>query len=122
SSDLQKNSWLFNPNQEADADKKKQPTTTADGVSIRFQKIIRDTDTVVMLDYLDQSYLVLMGSNNILLDKFTDDKPTTQDEFEQILQNRHQQLDDFLQVPNNTVPKQAFDSYREKASSISYEV
>ncbi|MDY0117684.1 MAG: hypothetical protein RBR59_08920, partial [Sulfurimonadaceae bacterium] len=32
----QKNSWLFNPNQEADADKKKQPTTTADGVSIRF--------------------------------------------------------------------------------------
>lgn len=118
----QKNSWLFNPNNEAQKDK--QPLTDKDGVSIRFQKSIRESDTVVMLDYLDQSYLVLMGSNNILLDKFTDDKPTTQDEFEQILQNRHQQLDEYLQVQNQSTstPKQAFDSYREKASSISYDV
>lgn len=74
-----------------------------------------------MLDYGEQSYLVLMGNGNILLDKFTDDKPVTQDEFEKILQSRHQQLDEFLRVENHS-HKEPFQSYKEKASSISYEV
>ncbi|MDD2566789.1 MAG: hypothetical protein AB7U44_11705 [Sulfuricurvum sp.] len=117
----QNSSWLFNPNQTPATQPVAQPNVPANNVSIRFQKSINEANTVVMLDYGEQSYLVLMGSSNILLDKFTDDKPITEDEFEKILQSRHQQLDEFLRVENHS-HKEPFQSYKEKASSISYEV
>ena len=105
-------SWLFKESNEAN------PQTT-EGVSIRFQKKIDDHNSVVMLDFIGQSYLVLMGSNNILLDKFTDNKPTTQDDFETILQNRHQELDEFLQE-GEAQEKDPMQIYKEKAANISY--
>jgi len=108
----QGNSWLFKVANDA--------KHGDDGsVTIRFQKQINEANSVVMLDFAEQSYLVLMGSNNILLDKFTDNKPVTQDDFETILQNRHQELDDFL---NNqeTIEKDPMQIYKEKAANISY--
>ena len=106
------NSWLFKVAQDATPVK-------GDGVTIRFQKNINDQNSVVMLDFSDQSYLVLMGANNILLDRFTDNKPVTQDDFDTILQNRHQELDDFLQNKDKE-EKDPMQIYKEKAASISY--
>jgi len=124
------NSWLFKETSK-DSTAKSQPvestnTTQTNDVSIRFQKNINDKSNVVMLDFGKQSYLVLMGNNNILLDKFTDNKPETQEDFETILQNRHQELDDFLRVDNsksmqNDNPKEALQAYKERAASIIYE-
>lgn len=90
-------------------------------VSIRFQKNIDENNSVVMLDFMDQSYLVMMGSNNVLLDRFSDDKPTSIDEFNVILQDHQQMLDNFL---NNQDSKSepGVKSYSQKASSISYDV
>ena len=105
-------SWLFKVANDAHKG-------TPEGVSIRFQKNINEHNSVVMLDFLGQSYLVLMGSNNILLDKFTDNKPVTQDDFDTILQNRHQELDDFLQE-GNIQEKDPMQIYKEKAANISY--
>lgn len=103
------NSWLFKENSD------EVNSTTDDNVSIRFQKTIDSENSVVMLDFGPQSYFVLMGKNNILLDKFTDNQPTTQEDFETILQNRHKELDEFLQV-ENTKEQEPFQAYREKAS------
>jgi hypothetical protein len=105
-------SWLFKVANDAHKG-------TPEGVSIRFQKNINEHNSVVMLDFLGQSYLVLMGSNNILLDKFTDNKPATQDDFDTILQNRHQELDDFLRE-GNIQEKDPMQIYKEKAANISY--
>lgn len=88
-------------------------------VSIRFQKSIDENNSVVMLDFMDQSYLVMMGSNNVLLDRFSDDKPTSQEEFNVILQDHQQMLDNFLnthELQNDSSVK----SYSQKASTISY--
>ena len=109
------NSWLFKVANDA---KNGSPESA---VSIRFQKNINEGNSVVMLDFVGQSYLVLMGSNNILLDKFTDNKPTTQDDFETILQNRHKELDDFLNE-GEAVEKDPMQIYKEKAANISYTV
>ncbi|MBL4730566.1 MAG: hypothetical protein JKY28_04225 [Sulfurimonas sp.] len=106
------NSWLFKTANHSN----KQ---NADGVSIRFQKNIDSKNTVVMLDFVGQSYLLLMGTNNILLDKFTDNKPNTQDDFDSILQNRHEELNDFL---NENEEKDPMEIYKEKAANISYTV
>ena len=135
----QQSPWLFQENQD---DKQTQTNTQAtqarttdtavampdnnNDISIRFQKTLNEKNSVVMLDFGVQSYLVLMGANNILLDKFTDDKPTTQEDFESILQNRHQELDDFLRVESNnnsgkSQPKEALQAYKERAASILYE-
>ena len=91
----------------------------SDSLTIRFQKNIDENNRVVMLDLLGQSYLVLMGSNNLLLDKFTNNKPVTQDDFDTILQNRHQELDDFFKK-EESLEKDPVQIYKEKAANISY--
>jgi hypothetical protein len=126
-----KNSWLFNANNHDEEtpvikpistpanEAKNNHTNMTKDVSIRFQKSIDSSNSVVMLDFADQSYLVLMGKGNILLDKFTDNKPVNQDDFETILKNRHQELDDFLRVQSNE-PKEPLQAYKERAASIIY--
>ncbi len=112
----EKKSWLFKENKET---KPQENKTKSNDISIKFQKNINNDNSVVMLDFAEQSYLVLIGNNNILLDKFTDNKPVSQEDFETILQNRHQELDQFLQAGDES--KESLQSYKERASSISYE-
>lgn len=111
-------SWLFKDEKEIKKEPIKQ--TEQNSVSIRFQKSLNSENSVVLLDFAEQSYLVLMGKNNILLDKFTDNKPVTQDDFNFILQNRHKELDNFLNNDSEQ-PKEPFQAYKEKAASILYE-
>ena len=115
------NAWLFKDASKG-ASVPETPVTSplnAQNVSIRFQKPIDNENSVVMLDFGEQSYLVLMGKSNILLDKFNDNKPQNQEDFESILQSRHQELDDFLRVQEK--PKEPLQSYKERAASIIYE-
>ena len=111
------NNWLFDKQKKEEQNNK--PIISNEDVSIRFQKNLDEKNSVVMLDFADQSYLVMMGTSNVLLDRFTDNKPSTQEDFESILQDRHQALEDFLDEPKQEDPMQA---YGNKASSISYQV
>lgn len=92
-----------------------------DNVSIRFQKGIDDKNSVVMLDFMEQSYLVMMGTNNVLLDKFNENKPNTQEDFESILQDKHQVLEEFLSQKEQLSPikEEPYKSYSQRASTIS---
>ena len=124
--------WLFKQNEQT-AQTQTQVTPTSENnnlsddignnqISIRFQKAIDQSNSVVMLDFAEQSYLVLMGKSNILLDKFTDNKPTSQEDFETILQDRHQELDNFLnKEPQTNSSKDALQAYKERAASMIYE-
>ena len=94
--------WLFSKNGEK-----------SDGVSVRFQKPLDPKNRIVMLDYGEESYLVLLGTTNMLLEKFHDRKPVTQSDFDTMLQDKHEELDRFLQIDHAREPLQ---SYKEKAS------
>ena len=114
--------WLFQENKQTQATEPTQTELNNNQISIRFQKAINNENSVIMLDFADQSYLVLMGKSNILLDKFTDNKPTTQEDFESILQNRHQELENFLnETPKANSSKDPLQSYKERAASMIYE-
>lgn len=113
-------SWLFKETQDSPKETVAQ-TAQSSNVSIRFQKSINQENSVVMLDFGEQSYLVIMGKSNILLDKFTDDKPITQDDFDTILQDRHRELDDFLHGDEESLKKEPLQAYKERAASIAYE-
>lgn len=112
-------SWLFKENKETQNEAAPQTTASTNNVTIRFQKSLNGDNSVVMLDFGEQSYLVLMGKSNILLDKFTENRPSTEDDFNSILQNRHKELENFLNEDNTY--KESLRSYKEKAASISYE-
>lgn len=119
-----KDSWLFkSTNNTLKETQTIQKSDVNNNVSIRFQKSINDTNSVVMLDFSNQSYLVLMGNNNILLDKFSDNKPTSQEEFENVLQSRHEELEEFLNKKTNSSHdshKEPLQAYKERAASLIY--
>jgi hypothetical protein len=113
-------SWLFKENT---SDSVSVPTSgDSREVSIRFQKNLDTHNSVVMLDFAEQSYLLLIGNNNVLLDKYTEEKPKSQDEFDIILQDKHEKLESFLNTQDIIQPEEALQAYTQKASSISYEV
>ncbi|WP_345991502.1 hypothetical protein [Sulfurimonas sp. HSL-1716] len=89
-------------------------------VNIRFSKQIDQVNKVIMVDYGNLSYLILAGNDNILLDKFEDNKPVTTNEFEEILKSRNEELTNLLQIKNKE--KEPFQTYKEKAASIAYDV
>lgn len=95
------------------------PDTNSSEVSIRFQKNIDETNSVVMLDFLDHSYLVMMGSNNVLLDRFNENIPSSEEEFNVILQEHQQMLESFLSNQSQD-SESGVKSYSQKASTISY--
>ena len=116
----QEKSWLFKENT---SDSVSVPTSSdSREVSIRFQKNLDVQNSVLMLDFDEQSYLVLIGNNNVLLDKFIENKPQSQDEFDSILQDKHEKLESFLNGQASGQPKEALQAYTQKASSISYDV
>ncbi|ADN09108.1 hypothetical protein [Sulfurimonas autotrophica] len=114
------NNWLFKNTQESTTPS--NVNMAAQNVSIRFQKAIDDKNSVVMLDFGNQSYLVLMGNSNILLDKFTDNKPTSQKEFDEILQSRHEDLENFLGKSQTEEKQEPLQAYKERAANIAYEM
>lgn len=120
------NSWLFKQQTGGQTAPQEplQNNNIGNEISIRFQKSLDTNNNVVMLDFLNQSYLVLIGNGNILLDKFVDNKPSTQQEFETILQNRHAELEQFLENPTPKNIHSSLDeplqSYKERAANLAY--
>ncbi len=100
-----KSSWLFKSNQNGNKD----------DVNVRFQKSIDQKNKVVMLDYENESYLLLLGANNVLLEKFSDNTPSTQNDFEKILDKRESELDDFLQIDKSD--NDEYESLKNKFSA-----
>ena len=107
--------------------KGKQPwlfkgSTKKEGISVRFQKPLDPKNRVAMLDFEGQSYLVLLGNSNILLDKYSQGKPVrTQTEFDKILDDNKEELDSYLQL-DNVDDIEPLQSYKDKASAQAYEL
>ena len=114
-----KTPWLFNKlssEPKTAASTPLKPAGEMGGVHIRFQKTLDNSHTVAMLDYGTMSYLVLLGNNTLLLDKFQDNIPITQNDFETLLQSKHRELDGYFQLA--PAQDEVFDSYKEKASGV----
>jgi len=92
-----------------------------EGISVRFQKPLDPKNRVVMLEYEGQSYLVVIGNSNVLLDKYNGNKPiTSQSEFDRVLDDNKTELDSYLQLDSSEV--EPLQSYKEKASGKIHEL
>jgi len=85
----------------------------ANEVKILYRKQIDPKNSVLVLSCMGKKYLILTGSSNQLLDKFTSDNSTDEsdDDFEQMFAKNRQKLDEFLKVGDDKI-----SSYRDKAS------
>ncbi len=101
-----KNNWFF-----------KEKIDENQNVHVRFTKKIDQNTTVTMLDYGDFNYLILNGTSNVLLDKFENNQPITDNHFDKILQEHTQEIEQLLHSQKTEEP---FQAYKEKASSIAY--
>jgi hypothetical protein len=87
-----------------------------EGITVRFQKPLDPKNRVVMIDYEGLSYLVVIGSSNVLLDKYKGNKPvTSQSEFDKLLDENRTELDSYLRL-DNAAEVEPLESYKEKAS------
>jgi len=115
-----KTPWLFDKSSGAEGKQafpNSIPVAGEEGdIHIRFQKSLNASHSVAMLDYGTMSYLVLLGNNTLLLDKFQDNIPITQNDFESLLQSKHRELDGYFQLA--PAQDEVFDSYKEKASGV----
>lgn len=97
--------WLFGNN-----------NINSNEVKILYRKPIDTKNSVLLLSYKDRKYLILTGSSNQLLDKFSSDNTPMQEdneneEFEKIFARNRQKLDEFLKVGSDNL-----STYRDKAS------
>lgn len=79
-------SWLFH----------KDPNKKQD-IQILQQKALDTKNRVALLEYNGMNYLVILGSSNIILDKFTSEDKEAKGEFHTLLKQNGQKLDKFLQ-------------------------
>jgi hypothetical protein len=85
---VKKGGWLFRTSPDSDEER----------VEIKFQKQIDAKNRVVLIDYKTFSYLVLVGSTNILLDKFARGNVKKEEEFEDIFEKNRKRLDEYLKL------------------------
>lgn len=96
--------------------------TKREGITVRFQKPLDPKNRVAMLDYEGQSYLVLLGTSNVLLDKYSGGKPVrTQSEFDKVLNDNKTELDSYLRL-DQSADVEPLQSYMDKASGQIHEL
>lgn len=84
-----KNSWLF----------KKDDKNTPNGeVNVLHQKNIDNNNSVVLLEFENRKYLVMTGSSNVLLEKFSQGDIKDDSDFEKAFEDNRKKLDEYLKI------------------------
>ena len=81
-----------------------------EGVEIIYEKPLDDTNKVVLFQHLDRRYLVLTGTSNVLLDKFGEEKMTSEQDFQSFFEENQKKLNAYIEN------RQPLDAYKDKAS------
>ncbi|AQW88177.1 putative membrane protein [Campylobacter pinnipediorum subsp. caledonicus] len=84
-------------------------------INIIYEKYIDRLNKVVLFSYEEKKYLVLVGSTNVLLDSFGEEKIQSQEDFAVFFEENKKKLGNFLQDRQNSL-----NSYKDKLSQDSF--
>jgi hypothetical protein len=84
-----KNSWLF---------KDEGKNLPSGEVNVLHKKQIDNTNSVVLLEFENRKYLVMTGSSNVLLEKFSKDDIKDDSDFEKAFEDNRKKLDEYLKI------------------------
>lgn len=93
-------SWLFNKNDD-------------ENVKVLFKKPIDAQNSISLVEFYDNSYLIVTGTSNIMLDKFTSKKVKTEDDFQEIFEQNRKKLESYLDKGSDRLK-----TYKEKVSQL----
>jgi hypothetical protein len=88
-----KNSWLF---------KKTDKSFAKVEVHILHKKQIDNTNSVVLLEFEGNKYLVMTGNSNLLLEKFGTQEIKDSSDFEKAFEENRKKLDEYLKLQNES--------------------
>ena len=97
-------SWLFKNNPH-----------TLEEFTILFQKPLDSSNKIVLMEFGNRQYLVVVGTTNLLLDTFSDKESVNEAGFESILKENQQELDNYMRIQSKE-EKSPLQSYKDKAS------
>lgn len=97
-------SWLFKDNPH-----------NLEEFTILFQKPLDSNNKIVLMEFGNRQYLVIVGTTNLLLDTFSDKESVNEAGFESILKENQQELDDYMRIQSKE-EKSPLQSYKDKAS------
>jgi len=100
-----KKSWLFKSNAQ---------NLPSGEVSVLHQKQIDATNSVVLLEFQDKKYLVMTGSSNLLLEKFSQGEIKDNSDFEQAFEDNRKKLDEYLRIQKEENQKEDYRSKLER--------
>jgi len=100
-------SWLFNEKN----NKQNSKSVNRSSIKIVTQRAIDHKNRVALISFEDRKYLLLIGENNLLLDRFDSDLNSLENSFESELKDKQTALDEFIQKDNYKLK-----SYKDKAS------
>lgn len=104
--------WLL-PKKFAAAMRKEPALETEKEVRILTQSFLDPNNKLMLVEYNDIKYLLLVGNTNVVIDRyFADDVSASEDDFKRIMNENEHKLAEFLQ------PRQqlsTFDTYKMKA-------
>jgi hypothetical protein len=76
------NSWLFNKGDE--------------DIKVTFKKQLDAHNSVALVEAYDNSYLIVIGSTNIMLDRFSSKKVSNEGEFQEVFEQNRKKLENYL--------------------------
>jgi hypothetical protein len=94
-------SWLF--------DKKQTPNQ--ERIKIIHQRALDVKNRVALISYGEKEYLILLGTNNLLLDTFHQDSHPAESEFDEVLSQNQEALKSFIKKKGDKLQE-----YKEKIS------
>ena len=75
------------------------------------QKQIDNSNSIVLLEFQDKKYLVMTGSSNLLLEKFSKGDIKDDSDFQKAFEDNRKKLDEYLQIQKE---EESQDDYRSK--------
>ena len=81
------------------------------GVNIIYEKYLDRTNKLMLLSYENKRYLVIVGSSNVMLDSFGEDKIQNEQDFAVFFEENKKKLGSFLQERQNSL-----NNYKDKMS------
>jgi hypothetical protein len=88
-----------------------------DEATVRFQKPIDENNHIALIDYAGTSYLVILGTSNLLLEKFRGSEAMDSDAFEELLEAKCCEIDAFVvRETKREEIVEPLESYKAKAS------
>ena len=99
------NSWLFNSS---------NSNLASVEVSVLHKKQIDKTNSVVLLEFQDRKYLVITGSSNVLLERFSKDDIKDDSDFDKAFEDNRKKLDEYLKIQQEEEQKSDYRSKLER--------